>query len=46
MVERLKFAIHDFTRRQLTWFRKDSRIIWIEGQQFNAAEELVRRFLA
>src|SRR5207247_7687591 len=23
MVERLKYAIHDFTRRQLTWFRKD-----------------------
>jgi tRNA dimethylallyltransferase len=31
MVERLKYAIHDFTRRQLTWFRKDQRIVWIEG---------------
>jgi tRNA dimethylallyltransferase len=31
MVQRLKYAIHDFTRRQLTWFRKDNRIIWING---------------
>lgn len=31
MVERLKYAIHDFTRRQLTWFRRDKRIVWIDG---------------
>lgn len=31
MVERLKYATHDFTRRQLTWFRKDERIVWIAG---------------
>lgn len=48
MVERLKFAIHDFTRRQLTWFRKDKRIVWIEGDSagMERAEELVRDFLA
>lgn len=45
MVERLKFAIHDFTRRQLTWFRKDQRIIWVDGHQPDAAFELVRQFL-
>lgn len=45
MVERLKFAIHDFTRRQLTWFRKDQRIIWIDGHQLDAAFEIVRQFL-
>lgn len=33
MVQRLKYAIHDFTRRQLTWFRKDGRIVWIEGSE-------------
>lgn len=32
MVERLKYAIHDFTRRQLSWFRRDKRIIWIAGE--------------
>src|ERR1051326_7669703 len=38
MVQRLKFAIHDFTRRQLTWFRKDKRILWVEGE--NAYQEV------
>jgi tRNA dimethylallyltransferase len=46
MVERLKFAIHDFTRRQLTWFRRDQRLIWIAGQQLASASEIVARFLA
>ena len=45
MVERLKFAIHDFTRRQLTWFRKDQRLTWIDGHQLDAAIEMVERFL-
>ncbi|GAC1379876.1 MAG: tRNA (adenosine(37)-N6)-dimethylallyltransferase MiaA [Ktedonobacteraceae bacterium] len=45
MVERLKYAIHDFTRRQLTWFRKDTRIVWLEGNDVTGAEKLVRGFL-
>jgi tRNA dimethylallyltransferase len=45
MVERLKFAIHDFTRRQLSWFRKDPRLIWLDGHQLSTAVEIVRRFL-
>ena len=45
MVERLKYAIHDFTRRQLTWFRKDKRIVWVEGDDGGRAEEIVRAFL-
>ena len=45
MVQRLKYAIHDFTRRQLTWFRKDKRILWIEGNDAKQAEELVQKFL-
>jgi tRNA dimethylallyltransferase len=47
MVQRLKYAIHDFTRRQLTWFRRDQRIIWINGSN-NMTEEaakLVHDFL-
>jgi tRNA dimethylallyltransferase len=31
MVQRLKYATHDFVRRQLSWFRKDQRIQWIDG---------------
>lgn len=45
MVERLKFAIHDFTRRQLTWFRKDSRITWIDGHHLDTARPFVEQFL-
>jgi len=45
MVQRLKFAIHDFTRRQLTWFRKETRIVWIEGERMELANALVERFL-
>lgn len=45
MVQRLKFAIHDFTRRQLTWLHKDRRITWIDGHHPEAAHEIVRRFL-
>jgi tRNA dimethylallyltransferase len=45
MIERLKYAIHDFTRRQLTWFRKDTRIVWLEGNDIERAIQLVREFL-
>jgi tRNA dimethylallyltransferase len=46
MVERLKFAIHDFTRRQLTWLRRDQRLIWIDGHRLASASEIVAHFLA
>lgn len=46
MSERLKFAIHDFTRRQLTWLRKDQRIIWIDGHQPDSAFAIVEHFLS
>jgi tRNA dimethylallyltransferase len=45
MAERLKYAIHDFTRRQLTWFRKDKRIVWIAGGDVEQAGEIVKKFL-
>jgi len=44
-VQKLKYAIHDFTRRQLTWFRKDKRIVWVNGGDWEQAEEVVRDFL-
>ncbi len=47
MVQRLKYAIHDFTRRQLTWFRRETRIIWIEGgpQMEEASTQIAGDFL-
>ncbi len=44
MVQRLKYAIHDFTRRQLTWFRKDKRILWVEREDLGVIEEMVKKF--
>jgi tRNA dimethylallyltransferase len=46
MTQHLKYAIHDFTRRQLTWFRHDERIVWLDGMDVERAEEEVRQFLA
>ncbi len=43
MAEQLKFAIHDFVRRQMTWFRKDKSIHWIKS--LKQAEDLIRKFL-
>ncbi len=45
MVQRLKYAIHDFTRRQLTWFRRDTRITWLNGLDIERAEAVVESFL-
>ncbi len=45
MVQRLIYAIHDFTWRQFTWFHKDKRIMWINGGEWEQADELVRDFL-
>src|SRR5579863_8759678 len=41
MAQRLKYAIHDFTRRQLSWFRRDERIVWLNGMDVEKAEEYV-----
>jgi tRNA dimethylallyltransferase len=54
MTQRLKYAIHDFTRRQLTWFRRDKRILWIDGVEGGegnevmllAATDAIERFLS
>jgi len=43
MIQKLKFAIHDFARRQLTWFRKNKDIYWVKNQK--EASILVRKFL-
>lgn len=43
MIKRLKGAIHAFARRQLTWWKRDQRIIWIKN--FNEAEKKVADFL-
>lgn len=43
MSQRLKWNIHAYARRQLTWFRRDKEIKWVSG--LKEAEGLVRGFL-
>lgn len=43
MIQKLKFAIHDFARRQLTWFRKNKEICWVKDHK--EASILVKKFL-
>jgi tRNA dimethylallyltransferase len=43
MTKKLQGAIEDFSRRQMTWFKKDQRIHWIISPK--ACEALVRQYL-
>ena len=48
MVEELGNAIKKFAKRQMTWFRRDPRIIWLDMQKDPAAEAAgyIEEFLA
>ncbi|MCL4549637.1 MAG: tRNA (adenosine(37)-N6)-dimethylallyltransferase MiaA [Bacteroidetes bacterium] len=45
MFQKLNSAIHDFAKRQMTWFRKMERegiqIEWIDGPDYKAAEKII-----
>jgi tRNA dimethylallyltransferase len=45
MFQKLNTAIHQFAKRQMTWFRKTERegidINWIESADYSAAEKLI-----
>jgi len=43
MVKLLKIAIHQFAKRQMTWFKRDQRINWVKNYQ--EAEKLTHHFL-
>lgn len=47
MFEKLNFAIHRFSKRQMTWFRKIERegtvINWLNGPDFPGAKELLEK---
>ncbi len=48
MVRLLKLAISQFARRQMTWFRRDPRVRWLDprGDPLAEAERLVEEWLA
>lgn len=43
MIEKLQKDIEHFAKRQMTWFKKDSRIHWIK--KYHQAEKLAKKFL-
>jgi tRNA dimethylallyltransferase len=43
MIKRLKGAIHAFARRQMTWFNRDKRIVWLRDQK--QAQSQIKNFL-
>ncbi len=48
MLELIKANTRHYAKRQLTWFRQDQRIIWIEINQHSdrqkIAEDIVQRY--
>ncbi|MGA7837312.1 MAG: tRNA (adenosine(37)-N6)-dimethylallyltransferase MiaA [Ignavibacteriaceae bacterium] len=46
MFQKLNSAIHNFAKRQMTWFRKMEKegvkIYWIEGPDFEKAKEIIK----
>ena len=49
MYQKLNSAIHNFAKRQMTWFRKMERegikINWFKNYEFEKAEKLIENFL-
>jgi tRNA dimethylallyltransferase len=43
MLEKLQKEIEHYAKRQMTWFKKDKRIVWIKNKK--TAFELIRKFL-
>jgi tRNA dimethylallyltransferase len=43
MADRLKIAIHQFAKRQMTWFKRMEKIIWLKNEK--QAIKLIKTFL-
>lgn len=41
-LDRLRWAIHAYARRQLTWFRADPRIVWLDVEQAVGRKQALR----
>jgi tRNA dimethylallyltransferase len=45
-VEMIKQGSRNYAKRQLTWFRKDSRINWINKDEFSGDDEIVKHIIS
>jgi tRNA dimethylallyltransferase len=46
MVEKIKTNSRRYAKRQLTWFRKDGRIVWLNIDEFETNEDLTNQILS
>jgi tRNA dimethylallyltransferase len=44
-VDMIKQGSRNYAKRQLTWFRKDERVQWIDKDRFNSEDEIVEYIL-
>ncbi|KOA20902.1 tRNA dimethylallyltransferase [Clostridium homopropionicum DSM 5847] len=40
-IEMIKKGSRNYAKRQLTWFRKDKRVIWVDKDKFKDSDEIV-----
>ena len=45
MLAELKIKIHQYAKRQMTWFKRFPEINWVEGKEHKKAEKLINTFL-
>ena len=45
-VEMIKQGSRNYAKRQLTWFRKDPRVNWINKDDFNSEDEIVEHIVS
>jgi tRNA dimethylallyltransferase len=43
--EKVQRATRQYAKRQLTWFKRDDRVVWLEPDRFNEASQLIKDFL-
>jgi tRNA dimethylallyltransferase len=44
LTEKINFSQHAYVRRQMTWFKRDKKIKWLEN--IKAAEVIIKKFLS
>jgi tRNA dimethylallyltransferase len=42
-IQKIKFRTHQYARRQMTWFKRDERIKWVEN--YREAKKLINKFI-
>ncbi|MEC8893088.1 MAG: hypothetical protein VX901_07150, partial [Candidatus Poribacteria bacterium] len=44
-VSQIKQRTRNYAKRQLTWFRKDSRVNWLDVSEFDSVDQVIEKIL-